>query len=987
MTPERWREIDRVLQAALEREPRERVAFLDEACSRDEDLRQEVEYLISCADQQDCFVDAPALEAAASFLALDEPELAAGQHLSHYEILDLLGAGGMGEVYLAQDKKLGRKLALKLLPADYTRDKDRLRRFQQEAQAASSLNHPNILTIYELGQVDEHQFIATEFVEGETLRQRLKRAPLSLSETLDVAIQIASALSAAHRAGIVHRDIKPENIMLRPDGYVKILDFGLAKLTQHEQRRPGLIETDSTDASSGLVMGTVKYMSPEQAQGLQVDQRSDVFSFGVVLYEMITGSAPFKGQGVNHIVRAILNDEPPLRTHLPDAPEDLRRIIGNALSKDTAKRYQTAEELLVDLKNLRQQIEPGSGFQTSIRKSEGRAVSTEDQRIGRTSTIEYFVSQIREHKPIAAAGLIGLVILLGGVGYPLKKWINKRAVPARELKTTLLTTTGHVMEPAISPDGKYVAYRAEEAGLFSLRVRELATNSETQMTPPEDRAVLNPVFSPDGKYLYYEFIADHPPLDFTRFTRQLYRKLVLGGPAEKVVDYLHSKVTFSPDGKELAFIRRSEGGVVGTVVVANVDGTEERSIIARKNPSYFPEALGELLSWAPDGKHIAYAAVNAGESTSRIFEVDLETNLEKPLTSQKWNHGIGSVTWLPDSSGILFGAATTSMSTAIWRLSYPGGELQRITNDANKYFGLSVAGDSNTLVTIQATDYMDLWIAPDVDASHARRIMPGRHDGRYGFAWTPDRRIVYTRETNGNSDIWIANADGTNQKQLTTDSHQDISPTVTSDGRYIVFQSNRAGADHIWRMDIDGGNQKQLTFGPVEREPGCSPDSKWVVYHGWESGKPAPWKISIEGGAPVQIADVLCYRPKVSHDGKLIACGTGAGQVLIFSFEGGHPVASVELPKGAMWDGSWTLDNRAIRYVISNRTPNYQVYGTANWWIQPIDGGPPQQLTFFKPDQLGATSRMDAAWSPDGGDLLYCHQEFRSDMVMMSGFK
>ncbi|HSE36533.1 MAG TPA: protein kinase, partial [Blastocatellia bacterium] len=943
-------------------------------------LRTEVETLLASDGEGWELIEKPALEVAAPLLAHERQQLSAGQSFSHYRVISLIGKGGMGEVYLAEDRLLNRRIALKLLPADYTRDKERLRRFEQEAQAASALNHPNILTIHEIGHAETQRFIATEFVDGETLRQRLTHKPLTLPDILEISIQIANALAAAHQAGIVHRDIKPENIMLRRDGYVKVLDFGLAKLTEQHEPTPQAQIAEKADISSGLVMGTVKYMSPEQARGLSVDARSDIFSFGVVLYEMITGRAPFNAEAVNHIVTSILNDEPPpLTEHFPDAPEDLKRIIGNALSKDKAKRYQTAEELLVDLRNLRQQIEPGAGFQTSIRKSDGRAVSTEDQRVERTSTIEYFVSQIREHKPIAAAGLIGLLILLGGVGYPLRKWISKRAVPAKELKTTLLTTTGHVMEPAISPDGKYVAYRTEEAGLFSLRVRELATNNETQMTPPEDRAVLNPVFSPDGKYLYYEFIADDPPLDFTRFTRQLYRRRVWGGAAEKIVDYLHSKVTFSPDGNELAFIRRSERGVVGTVVIANVDGTGERSIIARKAPNYFPEALGELLSWAPDGKHLAYAAVNAGESYARIFEVDLETNLEKPLTTQEWDHGIGNVTWLPDSSGILFGAATTSMSNALWRLSYPGGELQRITNDANKYYGLSVAGDSNTLVTIQVTDYLELWLAPDADASRARRIMPGRHDGNYGFAWTPDGKIVFTRETSGNSDIWIANADGTNQKQLTTNAHQNVSPTVTNDGRYIVLQSNRSGADHIWRMDIDGGNQKQLTFGPVERAPGCSPDSKWVVYHGWETGKPAPWKISIEGDAPVQIADVLCFRPRVSHDGKLIACGTGAGQVLIFSFEGGHPVASVELPKGAMWDGSWTLDDRAIRYVISNRTQNYQIYGTANWWIQPIAGGPPKQLTFFKPDQLGATSRMEAAWSPDGKGLLYTHYEFRSD--------
>ena len=311
--------------------------------------------------------------------------------------------------------------------------------------------------------------------------------------------------------------------------------------------------------------------------------------------------------------------------------------------------------------------------------------------------------------------------------------------------------------------------------------------------------------------------------------------------------------------------------------------------------------------------------------------------------------------------------------------------LRRITNDVNKYIAISVAVDSDTLVTTQITDFVELWIAPNANANRAKRIMPGRHDGFYGFDWTPDGSIVFTRETNGSSDIWIANADGTNQKQLTTDAH-DVWPVVTSDGRYIVFQSNRAGSDHVWRMDIDGSNQRPLTLGAAERDPDCSPDSKWVVFTSWKTGKPTPWKVSVGGGTPDQITDVECSYPRVSHNGKLIACASGS-RVLIFSFDSGQPIATVELPEGAAWDGSWTPDDRALRYAISNRRQNYQFQGIANWWIQPIDGGAPKQLTFFKPDQLGATSWMRAAWSPDGKDLVYVRYEMKSDLVMMKGFK
>src|SRR5437867_2355292 len=283
MTPERYRQIDQIFQAALGLEPEQRVAYLDEVCSGDEKLRQEVESLITSDQGGVSFSDEPALEMAARVLASDEPALAAGDLIDRYEVVSLLGSGGMGEVYLAHDEKLDRKIALKLLSSHFTMNEERLRRFQQEARAASALNHPNIITIHEIGQVENRNFIATEFVDGETLRQRMKRGPLSLNESLDIAIQVCGALAAAHNAGIVHRDIKPENIMLRRDGYVKVLDFGLAKLA--EQREPTEVDAaDNVDVSSGLLMGTVKYMSPEQAQGQQVDQRSDIFSLGVVLY-------------------------------------------------------------------------------------------------------------------------------------------------------------------------------------------------------------------------------------------------------------------------------------------------------------------------------------------------------------------------------------------------------------------------------------------------------------------------------------------------------------------------------------------------------------------------------------------------------------------------------------------------------------------------------------------------------------------------------
>ncbi|HEX8748922.1 MAG TPA: protein kinase, partial [Pyrinomonadaceae bacterium] len=344
MSPEQWNQVKELFHAALEVAPEERARFLDKACSNDASLRREVESLIASHERTGNFIDSPAFEAAAQLLADDPDSLSEGQVIGDYRILKKIGRGGMGEVYLARDNKLGRSVALKVLPGSFSQFTDRLRRFETEACAASALNHPNILTIFGMGQADSRHFIVTEFIEGETLRRHIPKEGMRIEDALEIGVQIASALQAAHAASIIHRDIKPENIMVRSDGYVKVLDFGLAKLAADWRGDGGdtptrpLLKTDS-----GAVMGTVQYMSPEQARGLVVDARTDIWSFGIVLYEMLAGRAPFDGETSSHTIVSILEDDtPPLRDARPGAPEELERIVMKALRKRREERYQSA---------------------------------------------------------------------------------------------------------------------------------------------------------------------------------------------------------------------------------------------------------------------------------------------------------------------------------------------------------------------------------------------------------------------------------------------------------------------------------------------------------------------------------------------------------------------------------------------------------------------------------------------------------------------
>jgi len=433
MTPERWKQIEKLLQSALDRTPDQRAVFLDEACAGDEALRKEVESLLESSDEVDAFLKSPVIEDAAALLADEKSNSMFGRAIGHYSILSQLGAGGMGEVYLAQDTRLGRKVALKLLPSFFTKDEQRLRRFQQEARAASALNHPNIITMFDFGQVDSIHFMATEYVEGHTLRAALLGTKMKLVQAIDVAVQVASALAAAHQAGIVHRDIKPENVMLRPDGYVKVLDFGLAKLTQtHESGDETEALTLAMDTNPGTVMGTASYMSPEQARGQSTDARTDIFSLGVVLYEMVAGRVPFEGETTSDVIAAILMKQPPpLGRYEPDSPAEIQLIVTKALRKEKDERYQTITELLSDLKELKlgldaqartergasTELRSGSTVRAGSESATTRAPQNGDVTVRSTSSAEYLVDQIKRHRRGAALALAASVIAIAATAY------------------------------------------------------------------------------------------------------------------------------------------------------------------------------------------------------------------------------------------------------------------------------------------------------------------------------------------------------------------------------------------------------------------------------------------------------------------------------------------------------------------------------------------------------------------------------------------
>ena len=937
--------------------------------------------------------------------------LATGTKLGRYEVRSKIGEGGMGEVYLAQDTELDRPVALKFLSAEVAADQKRLNRFVQEAKAASALNHPNILTVYEIGRADDTNFFATEFVDGVTLRQRMSKS-MRLSEVLDLATQIASALVAAHTAGIVHRDIKPENVMVRRDGIVKVLDFGLAKLTEKQSSSVGsevatraLVNTDP-----GSIMGTVAYMSPEQAAGREVDARTDIWSLGVVLYEMITAHVPFEGSTPSHIIVAITDREPPAINQF--APEALEWIIAEALTKDREERCQTAREMLGKLRRLKQRMESGatptsmSDLDRSVaprssldpamtatsldaEQATADALKRSTARSGdlsaapAVSSAEYVAVGIQRHKKVFIGALALGIVVLVGIGFGLYKLLTqpKQFGPA---KMTMLTTGGKLNgedingEVSISPDGKYVVSAANDAAQqASLWVRQISTNSLVRIIPPDKGYYLGTTFSRDGELIYYT-----AAFEKNKFEPSLYRIPVLGGSSVKVLDRVFGPITFSPDGKQFAFVRDNQENT--ELMVANTDGSgQPKSIAVRKQPDFFST---QGPSWSPDGKRIACGVSSAaGAGYATVVEVPAEGGTPRTIGTEKWAN-VNHIIWLTDGSGVIMTAQPefSSVGTQVWFLPYPSGQARRITNDLNGYGGISLGltADSSTIATIQVLTTSGIWVtAPNEDETHARQILRGSLPD--SVSWTPDGKIVYPSRTGENWDVWIVNRDGTESKQLTNDAFIDQSASVSPDGRYIVFQSNRAGNWNIWRMDSDGGNLKQLTEGSfVDGYPVCSPDGRWVVFNSFRSGKQTIWKVSIEGGTPVQLTTHLSQYPSISPDGKLIsyfyvdAQANDQAKLSIIPFEGGEPVKAIDLPRTAV--GPWFVwmpDGRTIGYVDSGG-------GVQNVWTQPIDGSAPKQLTNFKSDFIASF-----AFSRDGKQLAVNRVTSTSEIVLIKDFR
>jgi serine/threonine protein kinase/Tol biopolymer transport system component len=855
MTPERYQAIARLYHAAMEMERDRRATFLEQACAGDEELRREVESLIASDEEAVDFIEAPALEVAAEMLAAEQGAGRVGRQVSHYRILSLLGAGGMGEVYLAEDMRLRRRIALKLLPAQFTHDANRVRRFKQEAVAASSLNHPNIITIHEIGQVDGTHYIATEFIDGQTLRERLKQERLTIRETMDLAAQVASALVAAHEAGIIHRDIKPENIMVRRDGIVKILDFGLVKLAERERQMANTEAPTIAKANTdpGTVMGTAGYMSPEQARGQTVDARTDIFSLGVVIYEMIAGQAPFEGVNAIEVMGEILNRAPqPLSQHRTDVPAELQRIVGKALRKDREERYQVVKDLLVDLKDLKRELELTARVEPSSQtwgsegqKSEGGslpdqanyetaqmgAIATGGSSLVRTtSSAEYIVSEIKRHKTGALLTLALFTAACVAAAYLLMKLGKQTPIALTSIKNLtfdqLTNLAGQELFPSLSPDGKLMIYAATQAGNWDIYFQRVGGETPINLTPDSAAHDTQPAFSPNGEMIAFRSERDGGGIFLMGATGENVRRLTTQGyyPA------------WSPDGQEIVYALgffnygpHNRSIVPSSLHVVNVQTGATRLLTA-----------GDAVqpNWSPHHHRIAYWGIQRGGQRD-IWTIATAGGTPVPVTDDgaiDWNP-----VWSPDGQFLYF-ASDRSGSMNLWRVPIDEqtgqvrGAPEPVTTPATYSSYISFARDGQRLVYVESKNQINLQeVAFDPVKKRVigtpQWITRGSRTATQQHLSFDQQWIVFNSIGDRQEDLFIVRRDGTGMRQLINDSFKDRAPRWSPDGKRIIFFTDRTGRYELWQINPDGSDVKQLTWttGAEIQMPHWSPDGQQIL--------------------------------------------------------------------------------------------------------------------------------------------------------------